>query len=179
MRENDGHFSVDSVGRTFSTASLERSMTWIAVLFDFKGEPPSARALDSPSFTPPLMGLAGEIRQRISSVWPGIDWTCDKCYYEAEDVSVLVKLSLDDATDNEPVDCVLLELGYSGCYSPYTALERICTRYGWSVFDAEIGQFLHFPAPDQSGRASVRRRAASVVRNLRQVKRRKRDDAAL
>jgi hypothetical protein len=170
---------VRETARSGLTAALERSMTWVAILFDFKGEPPPASSLKSPNFTPPSMGLAGDIRQRISFVWPGIDWTSNKCYYQAENAVVLVKLSLETAADHEPAEHVMLELGYSGRYSPYAALERLCTINRWSIYDTEIDQFLHFPNPDQSGRLSVRRRAAAVVRNLRRGTRDKDTDRAL
>ncbi|MEM7736193.1 MAG: hypothetical protein AAF267_10415 [Deinococcota bacterium] len=143
-------------------------MTWTLAVFDFKGEPPPARAsFEAAGYTPPVMGSRATIQNAISSVWDGINWQALDIFLERSDVAIKIYLAPHTASSVQSkadmISCVLLNVGYGAGTNPYPYLEALCEATGWTVYDTEINAFLQFPNPNQAGLNAMQDKAARTL----------------
>lgn len=137
-------------------------MTWRIILFDFKGEKPQVAWLENADFQPPSMGKGKEVREKISKIWPEVNWNCDlfKIVMKRENCWIKFSLPQDDVED---VDLIFMEPGYDRDIDPYPAIIELCQAYGWSVYDTEINEFWDIPNPSRKGISKVRESVKKVL----------------
>jgi hypothetical protein len=146
-------------------------MSWLIVIFDFNNSLPPLSKLDEPGFKPPIMGSLKDIKEKITAVWPRINWDTNKIYYEGSNCVFKIEFSTEaQPSDNSLVDCIMLWPGYDKRLNPYPALENLCLSYQWSALDTEINNFLLFPQPNMAGLKLVRYKAAQYLRNIRRLR---------
>jgi hypothetical protein len=91
------------------------------------------------------LGPAGVVRQQISALLPGIDWS-DPTWgvYEGDGFSIEFSVG-----DDDPIDAMMLHVrGGDDAISKIVTFTR---PLGWSALDCSTGQFLDLENPSQEG----------------------------
>ena len=130
-------------------------MAWTLVLFDFQGQIPDKSWLDDAGFLPPSMGSGSDVQKRLAGLWPEVEWGSPTHSVQRPDIVARLGFSLEGSH----VPCVFLYPGSTAAPDPSEAIIRLCEAYGWSVYDAVLGEFWSLPAPDRSRIELARRRA--------------------
>src|SRR4051794_6278443 len=117
-------------------------MSWDVMIFNLRGaSPPPIEDLAEGDYGP--QGPADEVRQRVASLLPGLDWS-DPTWglYEGDGFSIEVNVG-----DDDPIDNMMLHVRGGG--DAISAIARFARPLGWSALDCSTGQFLDLDNPSQ------------------------------
>lgn len=91
------------------------------------------------------LGEAGEVRRRISSLLPGVDWT-DPAWglYGGDGFTIEFNIDADG-----PIEHMMLHVRGGG--DPISAIARLARPSGWAALDCSTSEFLDFDHPSQEG----------------------------
>jgi len=118
-------------------------MSWDAMIFNIRGaSPPPVEQLKDGDCEP--LGSAAGVRQRISSLLPGVDWS-DPTWgvYSQDEFSIEFNVGKDD-----PIDSMVLHVRGGDAISAITKFAR---PLDWSVLDCSTGEFLDLENPSPAG----------------------------
>jgi hypothetical protein len=106
--------------------------------------PPVAELTDQWRWTP--LGLRSEVRQQISRVLPGVDWT-DPHWGVYRGHGFTFEFSIS-ARKPEPLESIMVHVRGGGDAVPL--LLRLAAENDWYLLDCSAGEWLHhLPAPDE------------------------------
>ena len=110
-------------------------MSWDVMIFNMSGKPPPPIAEMRESDCPPL-GPAAEVRQRVSWIISGVDWS-DPSWgiYEGDGFSIEFNVGKAD-----PIDNMMLHVRGGG--DAITTIMAFARELRWSVLDCSTGEFL-------------------------------------
>ena len=118
-------------------------MSWDVMIFNTRSKAPPPLEQFEESDYPPL-GPAAEVRQRISALLPGVDWTDTTCgIYQGDGFSI--EFNVDD----DPIENMMLYVRGSG--DAISQIATICQSNGWSALDCTTSEFLDLQNPSQEG----------------------------
>jgi hypothetical protein len=119
-------------------------MSWDVMLFKFEGEPPDFNDLPE-DYEPPVMGDAQEIRDKISSVLPDVDWS-------RPDWGVLINDAFSiEFNLQESGDVNVFTLHIRGGGDPLSVIVELCKAHNWSAFDSGTGEYVDLENPSSEG----------------------------
>lgn len=119
-------------------------MSWDVMVFNLGGKAP--QDLDQLEETDLLpFGPADEVRQRISALLPGVDWS-DPTWglYDGKGFSIEFSVGTDDPTTH-------MMLHVRGGGDAIAAITRFAKPLRWSALDCSTGEFLDYENPSQAG----------------------------
>jgi hypothetical protein len=119
-------------------------MSWDVMVFNMRGKsPPSLEQLQESDYEP--LGPAAVVRQHISALLPGIDWS-DPAWgiYEGDGFSIEFNVGKDD-----PIDNMMLHVRGGG--DAISAITKFVRLPGWSALDCSTSEFLDLENPSQAG----------------------------
>lgn len=119
-------------------------MSWDVMIFNMRGKtPPPLEQLQESDYEP--LGPAVEVRQRISALLTGVDWS-DPTWgiYEGDGFSIEFNAGKDD-----PIDNMMLHVRGGG--DAIAAITRFARPLGWSALDCSTSEFLDLENPSQAG----------------------------
>jgi hypothetical protein len=119
-------------------------MSWDVMIFNTRGKQPPPIAEFKESDCEPL-GPAAVIRQQLSQLLPGIDWS-DTTWgiYDGDGFSIEFNAGEDD-----PIGDMMLHVRGGG--DAIAAIVTFARPLGWSAFDCSEGEFLDLENPSQAG----------------------------
>ena len=104
---------------------------------------PLPKDLDDAEYLP--LGPAAEVRQRISTLLPGIDWT-DTSWGVYTGETFLIEFNTGG---EDPIENIMLHVRGGGDVMPM--IMAIIRPQGWSAFDCSMGEFLDPQNPSAAG----------------------------
>jgi hypothetical protein len=119
-------------------------MSWDVWILNTGGKtPPPPEQLQDSDYRP--LGPAAEVRQHISALLPGVDWS-DPIWgdYEGDGFSIEFNLG-----KNDPVGAMMLYVRGDG--DPISAIVRFIRPLGWSALDCSTCEFLDLDNPSYTG----------------------------
>lgn len=119
-------------------------MSWDVMIFNLGGKAPlNLDQLEETDLLP--LGPADEIRERISALLPGVDWS-DPTWgiYGDEGFSIEFNVGEDD-----PITNMMLHVRGGG--DAIAAITRFAKPLQWSALDCSTSEFLDFEKPSQAG----------------------------
>jgi hypothetical protein len=119
-------------------------MSWDVMIFNIPGaSPPPVEQLDEGDCKP--LGSASEVRQQISTLLPGVDWS-DPTWgiYLQDGFSIEFNVGKDD-----PIGSMMLHVRGGG--DAISAITKFARPPGWSVLDCSTGAFLDLESPSPAG----------------------------
>lgn len=119
-------------------------MSWDVMIFNFGGKPPRPmEQLEESDFVP--LGPALEVRNRISSILSGVNWSNPKWgTYDGDGFSIEFNVGKVD-----PIEHMMLHVRGGG--DAIAAIARFAEPAGWSALDCSTGEFLDLRNPSQAG----------------------------
>jgi hypothetical protein len=119
-------------------------MSWDVMIFNLGGKmPPALEQLQDGDIVP--LGLAGDVRQRISGLLGGVDWSDPSWgFYGGEGFSIEFNVGKDD-----PIPNMMLHVRGGG--DAIAAITRFAKPLGWSALDCSTSEFLDLEKPSQAG----------------------------
>lgn len=128
-------------------------MSWDVHVFDFKGAAPlSIEEIirQGKAFRPPVMGTVKEIRAKIASVLPAVDWSQPFNYTDEDQGYVLEFGSWSrNAPDDEPIEYFTIAVRGGG--NPMPVLVALAKPNGWSLLDGSTAEYLDLDNPSPRG----------------------------
>lgn len=119
-------------------------MSWDVMIFNTRGsKPPPIEQFQEIHYEP--LGPAAGVRQRLSNLLPGIDWS-DTTWgiYESGGLSIEFNVGKDD-----PIGDMMLHV--RGVGDAIAAIVAIARPLGWSALDCSTSKFLDLDNPSQVG----------------------------
>jgi hypothetical protein len=119
-------------------------MSWDVMIFNTRGKkPPPIEQFQESDYEP--LGPAASVRQQLSSLLPGIDWS-DKTWgiYEGDGFSIEFNVGKDD-----PIGSIMLHVRGGG--DAIAAIVIFARPLGWSALDCSTSDFLDLESPSQAG----------------------------
>jgi hypothetical protein len=119
-------------------------MSWDVMIFNLRAKtPPPLEQLQESDFDP--LGPAVDVRQRISALLTGVDWS-DPTWgiYEGDGFSIEFSVGNDD-----PIAHMCLHVRGGG--DAIAAIIRFARPLGWSALDCSASEFLDLDNPSQAG----------------------------
>jgi hypothetical protein len=119
-------------------------MSWDVMIFNIRGVCPSSlEELEERDCMP--LGPAPEVRQQISTLLPGVDWS-DPTWgiYVNDELSIEFSVGTDD-----PVTDMMLHVRGTG--DALGAIMAIVCPTGWSALDCSTSDFLDAENPSAAG----------------------------
>jgi hypothetical protein len=119
-------------------------MSWDIMIFNMRGKtPPTLEQLQESDFDP--LGPAVEVRQRISALLSGVDWS-DRTWgiFEGDGFSIEFNVGKDD-----PIAHMMLHVRGGG--DAIEAITRFALPLGWSALDCSTSEFLDLTDPSPAG----------------------------
>lgn len=119
-------------------------MSWDLMIFNTRGKrPPPIEDFEETDFEP--LGPAAVVRQKLSELLPGIDWS-DPTWgtYRGDGFSIEFNVGEDD-----PIDDIGLRVVGGG--DAVAAIVTFARPLGWSALDESTGEFLDLENPSQAG----------------------------
>lgn len=120
-------------------------MSWDVVIVDSGGKTADCPItdLDDSDFNP--LGPADEVRDKLSSHLPAIDWS-DPAWgiFEGDGFSIEFNVGEDD-----PIQSMMLHVRGGG--DAISAIMSFVRPLGWSALDCSTGEFLDPNSPSQEG----------------------------
>jgi len=135
-------------------------MSWGVMIFNMGGKaPPPLDQLEETDLLP--LGPAGEVRQRISALLPGVDWS-DPAWglYGEDGFSIEFNVGKDD-----PIAHMMLHVRGGG--DAIAAITRFAKPLGWSALDCSSSEFLDFDKPSQAGWEGFQAYRDKIVKQYR------------
>jgi hypothetical protein len=109
-------------------------MSWRLVLFNFDGHTPPRSLV--PGFKPRLMGPAGWVRDAISSLLEGVEWSDPaQGTFDEGEYTMWFRLPAEGATERVEVEVL-------GGGNPLPVLALLCQVNGWFAYDVGERVFL-------------------------------------
>lgn len=119
-------------------------MSWDVMVFNFGGRtPPPIEEVQDSDLVP--LGPATEVRQRLSSHLPKIDWS-DVTWGILEGDGFSIEFN---GGKNDPIANMMLHVRGGG--DAIAAITTFARPLGWSVFDCSTGEYLDLDNPSQAG----------------------------
>ena len=119
-------------------------MSWDVMIFNFGDKtPPPLDQLGETDLRP--LGPAGEVRQRISDLLQGLDWS-DPTWglYGGDGFTIEFNVGKDD-----PITNMMLHVRGGG--DAIAAITKFAKPLGWSVLDCSTSEYLDYDHPSQAG----------------------------
>ena len=125
------------------------------------------------------MGTAEEIRQKISAILPGVDWSDPTGgFIELAGCSFEFALLGDEDSEDEDeanaggADARLdgFAIAVRGDGEPLPVLAKLCKPYGWNLGDAGTGEDIDLNKPSDPGWHEFKKFRDSVARKARSPK---------
>jgi hypothetical protein len=119
-------------------------MSWDVIIF--RSDFPVTKMDDLPDdFKGPAMGTSEEIRIKLSSSFPGTDWS-DPAWgiFEGDSFSIEFNIGHELVTTD-------LMLHVRGNGEPVTPIAKMCLTHGWSAIDTSTGELLNLKKPSTKG----------------------------
>lgn len=119
-------------------------MSWDVMIFNTGGKkPPPVEQFQESDYE--ALGAAGAVRQRLSGLLPGIDWS-DTTWgiYEGDGFSIEFNVGNDD-----PIGSMMLHVRGGG--NAIAAIVTFARPLGWSALDCSTSEFLDLDRPSQAG----------------------------
>ena len=119
-------------------------MSWDVMIFNFGGKrPPTLEQLQESDCVP--LGPARDVRELISMVLPGVDWSAPTWgLYARDGFSIEFNVGADD-----PIANMMLHVRGSG--DAITVIMAFTRPQGWSALDCSTSEFLDPNAPSDAG----------------------------
>lgn len=119
-------------------------MSWDVMIFNTQGKnAQSVEQIQESDYEP--LGPAETVRQQISSLLPGIDWS-DTTWgiYDVDGLSIEFNVG-----DDDPIANMMLHVRGGG--DAIAAIVTFARPLGWSALDCSTGEFLNLDHPSQAG----------------------------
>ena len=135
-------------------------MSWDVMIFNLRGaSPPPIEQMQEGDYE--SLGPADDVRQRISSLLSGIDWSNPTWgIYEGDGFSIEFNVGQDD-----PIDTMMLHVRGGG--DAISAITRLARPLGWSALDCSTSQFLDLDNPSHAGWEGFQRFRDKVIEKYR------------
>lgn len=119
-------------------------MSWDVMIFNTRGKkPPPIEQFQESDYDP--LGPAARVRERLSSLLPGIDWSAPTWgIYEGDGFSIEFNVGKED-----PIGSMMLHVRGGG--DAIAAIVSFARPLGWSAMDCSMGDFLDLDSPSQEG----------------------------
>jgi hypothetical protein len=123
-----------------------KHMSWDVVIVDSGGKTAACPVTELEDSDFKALGPAYEVRQKISSNLPGIDWSDPTLgIFEGDGFSIEFNVGEDD-----PIQSIMLHVRGGG--DAIAAIMSFVRPRGWSALDCSTGEFLDPNNPLQEGR---------------------------
>jgi hypothetical protein len=135
-------------------------MSWDVMIFNMRGKtPPPLDQLQESDYAP--LGAAVEVRQQVSSLLPGVDWS-DPTWgiYGDDGFSIEFNVGKDD-----PIENMMLHVRGGG--DAIAAITRFAKPLGWSALDCSTSEFLELDKPSQAGWQGFQAYRDKVIKQYR------------
>jgi hypothetical protein len=135
-------------------------MSWDVMIFNLGDKtPPSLDQLRETDLRP--LGLASEVRQRISALLTGLDWS-DPTWglYGGDGFSIEFSVGKD-------VSITHMMLHVRGGCDAIGAITQFARPLGWSALDCSTSEFLDFDNPSQAGWEGFQAYRDKIVKHYR------------
>jgi hypothetical protein len=119
-------------------------VSWDLLVMAFDGPPPPIEEWTD-DFRPPILGSAIEVRNRISSSFPGVDWK-DPSWGYLNDDGYLIEFNVGK---EEVVGSFMMHV--RGGRNPLESIVKLCRKHGWYAYDCSTGEFIDLDMPSQEG----------------------------
>ena len=119
-------------------------MSWDVMVFKFLGGPPhGADSIKEENLR--ALGPAEDVRQGISALLPGVDWSSPTWgLFDGDGFSIEFNVGSKNLIDN-------MMLHVRGGGNAIATILSFANPLGWSLFDCSTGEFLDPEQPSQSG----------------------------
>jgi hypothetical protein len=119
-------------------------MSWDISVFAAKDAPPPVEEMPE-GWKPDILGPADEVRQKISTCLPGVDWS-DPTWgiYDGEGFSYEFNVGDEDSVEG-------LMIHVRGGGDAVGPLLNLAGRWGWYLLDCSQGEWLHHCADTEVG----------------------------
>jgi hypothetical protein len=119
-------------------------MSWDVVILNMRANTPSTlNHIEESDYAP--LGPAAEVRQHVSLLLPGVDWSNPTWGIYGEDgFSIEFNVGKED-----PIESMMLHVRGSG--DAIAAITRFAKPLGLSALDCSTGEFLDLENPSQAG----------------------------
>jgi hypothetical protein len=137
-------------------------MSGDVMIFNLGGKtPPPLEQLQDSDFH--SLGPAGEVRQRISGLLAGVDWS-DLSWglYEGDRYSIEFNVGKDD-----PISNIMLHVRGGG--DAIAAIAQFAKPLGWSALDCSTSEFLDLENPSQAGWEGFQAYRDKIIKHYRDV----------
>jgi hypothetical protein len=119
-------------------------MSWDVVIVDSCEKAAACPVTDLDDSDFKALGAADEVRQKISSNLPGVDWSDPRGIFEGDGFSIEFNVGEDD-----PIQSIMLHVRGGG--DAIAAIMSFVGPLGWSALDCSTGEFLDPNNPSQEG----------------------------
>ena len=135
-------------------------MSWDVMIFNFGGKsPPLLEQLETSDCAP--LGPAHDVRELISTVLPGVDWSKpDWGTYSGDGFSIEFNVG-----DDDPIPHMMLHVRGSG--DAISAIIELARPGGWSALDCSTGDFIDPGRPSDEGWRRFQAYRDQIVRMYR------------
>jgi hypothetical protein len=114
------------------------------MIFNLRGSsPPPIDQLQESDVSP--LGAAANVRQRISELLPGVDWS-DPTWGIYDDDHFSIEFNVGE---KDPIDDMMLHVRGGG--DAISAILKFVRPQAWSALDTSAGEFLDLVNPSQAG----------------------------
>jgi hypothetical protein len=135
-------------------------MSWDVMIFNFgDASPPPLERLEPNDLKP--LGAASDVRQRISELLPGVNWT-DLSWgiYGGEGFSIEFNVGNDD-----PITSIMLHVRGGG--DVISTIMAFTSRLGWWALDCSTSEYLYPQNPSQAGWEGFQRYRDKIINQYR------------
>jgi hypothetical protein len=135
-------------------------MSWDVMIFNMRGKtPPPLDQLQESDYAP--LGPAAKVRQQVSSLLPGVDWS-DPTWgtYGDDGFSIEFSVGKDDPIKN-------MTLHVRGGGVAIAAITRFAKPLGWSALDCSTSEFLDLDNPSQAGWQGFQAYREKIIKQYR------------
>lgn len=119
-------------------------MSWDVMIFNTRGKkPPPIEQFEESDYEP--LGPAAGVRERLSSLLPGIDWSAPTWgVFEGDGFSIEFNVGKED-----PIGSMMLHVRGGG--DAIAAIFTFARPLGWSALDCSTSDFIDLDSPSQAG----------------------------
>jgi hypothetical protein len=135
-------------------------MSWDVMIFNTRGKsPPSVEEFEDSDYE--TLGPAADVRQRLSELLPGVDWS-DTTWgiYEGDGFSIEFNVG-----DDDPIENMMLHVRGGG--EAIAAIAKFARPLGWSALDCSTSEFLDLDNPSQDGWEGFQEFRDTVIKRAR------------